>query len=96
MKYIFLYNLDFIQSSVDIFDIIIYLTDCGYIELAPKSKYFINEEQPLFLIDYENNTSKIIIGQHDCVSFLSEQSLIINLKDKACSYRRYLYEKKTQ
>lgn len=82
MKYILLYNK--LNTPLDIFDIIVYLTDRGYTELIPQ-QIFLQEKDTntLFLIDYENGISEIISGEKKCIEFLSEQSLIMHLKDKA-------------
>lgn len=92
MKYILLYNK--LNTPLDIFDIIVYLTDRGYFELVPQ-KILPQEKDTntLFLIDYENGTSDIISGQKKCIAFLSEQSLIMHLKDKALDFVKYLDEK---
>lgn len=91
MKYILLYNN--LNTPLDIFDIIIYLSDCGYTELVPQ-KIFLQEKdtKTLFLIDYENGISEIINGEKDCIQFLSDQSLIIHLRDKAQDFVKHLDE----
>jgi hypothetical protein len=80
-----------LNTPLDIFDIIVYLTDLGYVELVPQ-QIFPQEKDTntLFLIDYENGMSEIISDEKACIQFLSDQSLIMHLKDKANDYVRYL------
>lgn len=89
MKYMLLYNK--LNIPLDIFDIIVYLTDRGYTELVPQ-KIFPQEKDTntLFLIDYENGISEIISSEKACIQFLSDQSLIMHLKDKAIDFVKYL------
>lgn len=95
MKYILLYNK--LNIPLDIFDIIVYLNECGYSELVPREIFAqAKDNNTLFLVDNENKTHQVINGEERCIEFLSEQSLVIHLKDKACNYIKYLNEKKIQ
>lgn len=86
-----LYNK--LNTPLDIFDIIVYLSDRGYTELVPKNIFPQEKDtEILFLIDYQNGTSEIISGEKQCIQFLSEQSLIMHLKDKAQDFVKYLDE----
>jgi len=88
-----LYNS--LNTPLEIFDIIFYLLDSGYTELVPKNIFPQKKDtNTLFLIDYENGTSKIISGEKDCIQFLFDQSLIMHLKDKAQDFVKYLDDKK--
>lgn len=93
MKYMLLYNK--LNTPLEIFDIIVYLLDRGYTELVPKNIFPQEKDtKTLFLIDYQNGKSEIISGEKQCIQFLSDQSLIIHLKDKARDFVKHLDDKK--
>jgi len=87
-----LYNL--LNTPLYIYDIIVYLSDRGYTELVPKEIFPQEKDmETLFLIDYEDGTYKIVNGEKACIQFLSDQSLIVHLRDKAVNFVEYFGNK---
>ena len=92
MKYILLYNTNSIPK--DIFDIIFYLGEIGYLELIPRKVFPQDKDDTiLFLVDYENGMSEIISGTYKCIQFLSDQSVILHLKDKTQNFIKKTFKK---
>lgn len=95
MKYIMLYSK--LNNPFDIFNMITYFRHHNYLELVPYDIFTQEkDDQTLFLVDYENDTFEVINGIQKCIEFLSNQSLIIHLKDKAFDYIKYIDQKKNQ